>query len=139
MIEYRFKVVPDLCTGCKTCEVACAFAHTKDGKPGRTRITPLAHAKDQFVPVVCLQCDDAACVKSCMFNALRRNEETGAIEIDYGRCVKCEACVAACPFGCAMIDHEHEEIVKCDLCGGNPACARFCPESALRYVKIETA
>ena len=76
-------------------------------------------------------------VRSCLFDALKRNEETGAIDIDYGKCVKCQACVAACPFGCALVDNEHDEIVKCDLCQGNPACAAFCPEAALRYVPVE--
>ncbi len=138
-MKYRFQVIPSLCTGCRTCELACAFAHARDGRPGRSRIYPLAHAKDKFVPVTCLQCDDPACVKSCLFDALRRNEETGAIEINYGRCVKCQACVAACPFGCALNDDGHDKVVKCDLCEGNPACATFCPEKALLYAKIEKA
>ena len=136
-MKYLFQVIPELCTGCRTCELACAFKYAKDGKPGRSRIYPLAHAKDQFVPVVCLQCDDAACVKACMFDALKRNEETGAIDRDNERCVKCEACVAACPFGCALVDTEQNKIVKCDLCQGDPVCVKFCPESALRYVEIK--
>ncbi len=133
---FRFEVNPSLCTGCRTCELACAFTHTKNQKPGRSRIYPIGYAKDEYVPVTCLQCDEAACIKSCMFDALRRNEETGAIELNLERCVKCEACVAACPFGCALIDNVHEEIVKCDLCGGSPACAQFCPTKALEYKKI---
>ena len=136
-MKYRFQIIPELCTGCRTCELACACKYAKDGKPGRSRIYPLAYAKDQYVPVVCFQCDDAACVISCMFDALRRNEETGAIERDNERCVKCQACVAACPFGCALVDSEHDEIIKCDLGQGNPVCATFCPESALRYVEIK--
>ena len=70
-MKYRFIVDPSLCTGCRTCELACAFRHAKNLKQGRSRIYPLAHAKDKYVPVTCLQCDDAACVKSCIFNALR--------------------------------------------------------------------
>jgi len=135
-MKFRFEVNPSLCTGCRTCELACAFTHTKDQKPGRSRIYPLGYAKDEYVPVTCLQCDEAACIKSCLFDALRRNEETGAVELNPERCVKCEACVAACPFGCALVDEVHREIVKCDLCGGSPACARFCPTKALVYVKI---
>jgi carbon-monoxide dehydrogenase iron sulfur subunit len=136
-MNYRFVVNPSLCTGCRTCELACAFYHTKDKKPGRSRIYPIAHAPDQYIPVTCLQCDDAACAKSCCFDALKRNETTGAIELNIDKCVKCRACVAACPFGCAFIDEVHDEIIKCDLCGGNPACATFCPTKALEYKKIE--
>jgi len=38
----RFVVTPNLCTGCRTCELACSFTHAIDGKPGRSRIYPLA-------------------------------------------------------------------------------------------------
>ena len=31
------------------------------------------------------------------------------------------------------IDEDLDKIVKCDLCDGNPACARFCPTKALEY------
>jgi Fe-S-cluster-containing hydrogenase component 2 len=133
---FRFEVIPSLCTGCRTCELACAFTHTKSQKPGRSRIYPLGYAPDEYVPVTCLQCDEAACVKSCLFDALKRNEETGAVELNLEKCVKCEACVAACPFGCALVDDVHDEIIKCDLCEGNPACARFCPTKALVYKRI---
>jgi len=136
-MKYRFIIDPVLCTGCRTCEIACAFSHSRNNKPGLSRIYPLAHAEDQYVPVTCLQCDDAACVKSCFFDALRRNEETGAIEVNMDRCVRCHACEAACPFGCALFDDMHDEIVKCDLCGGDPACAHFCPTKALKYVPVD--
>ncbi len=135
-MTYRYVVNPALCTGCRTCELACAFTHTQNQKPGRSRIYPIAYRPDRFVPVTCLQCDDAACVKSCLFDALKRNPTTGAIELDKQRCVNCRACVAACPFGCALIDDVHDEVVKCDLCGGSPACAQFCPTKALTYRRI---
>ena len=130
----RLVVTPDLCTGCRTCEMACAFAHSIDGKPGRSRIYPLAAGfQELYTPVVCLQCDDPACAKSCLVDALKLNEETGAIELDQEKCVKCMACTAACPFGCALHDQVHDIVVKCDLCGGDPVCAHFCPTKALRF------
>lgn len=135
-MKYEFKVTPSLCTGCRTCELACAFTHTENQKPGRSRIYPISYAPDKFVPVTCLQCDDAACVTSCLFDALTRNEETGAIDLDRARCVDCVACVAACPFGCALIDEVQKQTIKCDLCGGAPACAQFCPTRALTYEKV---
>ena len=103
-MKFRFEIIPSLCTGCRSCELACAFSHGQAKKPGKSRIYPISHAPDEYVPVVCLQCDEAACVKSCLFDAISRNEETGAMDIDQERCVKCQACVAACPFGCALVD-----------------------------------
>jgi len=137
-MKYRFVVNPDLCTGCRTCELACSFNHSVNGKPGQTRIFALPGGhKDLWVPVTCLQCDDAACVKSCLVDALRRNEETGAIELNQDKCVKCMACISACPFGCSVLDAIHDMVVKCDLCSGDPACARFCPTKALEYKPVE--
>lgn len=136
-MSYRFIVTPNLCTGCRTCELACSFTHAIDGKRGLTRIYPMESGfQDLWVPVVCLQCDDPACVKSCLVDALRRNPETGAIELNQDICVKCMACVSACPFGCSILDEQHGIIVKCDLCGGDPACAHFCPTKALQWKPI---
>jgi Fe-S-cluster-containing hydrogenase component 2 len=36
-----------------------------------------------------------------------------------------------------MYDSERNICVKCDLCGGNPLCVKFCPEGALSFVKRE--
>ncbi len=137
-MKSRLIVTPNLCTGCRTCELACSFQHAVDGQPGKSRIFVLDGGyKDLWVSVTCLQCDEAACVKSCLVDALRRNEETGAIELNEGKCVKCMACTVACPFGCAVLDTDHNLVVKCDLCGGDPACARFCPTKALEYEPVE--
>ncbi|MCK4373356.1 MAG: 4Fe-4S dicluster domain-containing protein [candidate division Zixibacteria bacterium] len=131
-MKQRLIVTPDLCTGCRTCELACAFAHAVKGKPGRSRIYPLPTGKhEMWTPVVCLHCDDPACAKSCLVDAITRNEETGAMELDNDKCVKCMACVAACPFGCSLHDAQHDLVVKCDLCAGDPVCAHFCPTKAL--------
>lgn len=138
MMKSRLVVIPSLCIGCRTCELACAFAHQIGNKPSRSRIYPLpGGGKELYTPVVCLHCDDPACVKSCLVNALSRNEETGAIELDQDKCVKCHACEAACPFGCTLYDSQHDMMVKCDLCGGDPVCAHFCPTKALDYRPAE--
>ncbi|MDX9857252.1 MAG: 4Fe-4S dicluster domain-containing protein [candidate division Zixibacteria bacterium] len=133
-MTHRFVVKPELCIGCRTCELACSFAHARDGKQGRTRIFALGGGfKDLFIPVTCLQCEDPACAKSCLVGAIARNPETGAMEINQAKCVKCMACIAACPFGCSLFDEPQGLVVKCDLCGGDPACAKFCPTKALEY------
>lgn len=136
-MKARLVVTPNLCTGCRTCELACAFAHSINRKPGRSRIYPLpGGSHEMWIPVVCLQCEDPACMKSCLVDALSRNEETGAIVLDQDKCVKCMACVAACPFGCSLYDAQHDLVVKCDLCDGDPVCAHFCPTRALEFKPI---
>lgn len=120
-----------LCNGCRTCELACAFAHGAAGAPGASRVQVMAE-EPRHLPFLCLQCDDAACIRACPVFALVRNETTGAVELLRERCIRCEACAIACPFGNIRISGGAVP-EKCDLCGGDPACARFCPSGALRY------
>jgi len=47
--------------------------------------------------------------------------------------IGCGSCVQACPFGNMKWDFVSSRPVKCDLCGGDPMCAKFCPEKALVY------
>jgi Fe-S-cluster-containing hydrogenase component 2 len=136
----RLIVSPLLCIGCRTCELACSFAHAVNGKPARSRIDVKdGGKKDLYVPVVCLHCEDPACAKSCLVDAITRNPETGSMDLDQDKCVKCMACVSACPFGCSLFDSQHDLVVKCDLCQGDPACAKFCPTKALVYRPIQAA
>jgi Fe-S-cluster-containing hydrogenase component 2 len=34
---------------------------------------------------------------------------------------------------------ETQKALKCNLCGGTPACATVCPTAAIEYVEAETA
>ena len=48
-------------------------------------------------------------------------------------------CLLACPLGDIHFDREAGVAGKCDLCGGDPACVRFCTSGALRYIEAEGA
>lgn len=133
-MEKTYVVIPRNCTGCRTCELACAMVKSKKGEEGalgKTRIHIHPLGADRYMQMTCLQCVDAACVKVCPTQALVRNEETGAVEVDEERCVGCALCEAACPFGHIRFDQDLGLPLKCDLCGGDPACAKFCPHQAL--------
>ena len=123
------KVTPNICTGCRTCELACSFAHQM--ATSRIQVTPTAPEK--FIPYLCLQCVDAACARPCLTRAITLNEETGAVEIDELKCIRCGACEIACPFGNIFVDRREKNVFKCDLCRGDPKCAKFCPSGALKY------
>lgn len=134
-MSYIFHVNVARCIGCGKCELACAFAHGSNGAPGETRIHVVRRGPEAGLPLVCLQCDDAACVAVCPADALSRNPHTGAIELAGDRCLRCRACVAACPFGNITWDARQRIPVKCDLCGGEPRCVAFCPTATLEYMK----
>jgi len=45
--------------------------------------------------------------------------------------------VAVCPFGAISYNAMDGKIIKCDLCGGEPQCVRFCDVKALTYVEAD--
>ena len=50
----------------------------------------------------------------------------------YGR--GCKVCTIACPFGTINYVQETGKVQKCDLCGGEPACAEACPTGAITFI-----
>lgn len=128
------------CIGCRTCEVACALAHTDDVAQFYPRLTVL-RLDSLSVPVMCHQCENAPCVAACPVRALTMGEER--VEADATRCIGCQSCVVACPFGVITIETQAAGapvIVKCDLCRDReqgPACVEVCPTTALRKMTDE--
>ena len=129
-----YVVTPYLCEACGKCELACAYAHSDQGRPGSSRIKVFRVGPERGAPIVCFQCDHAACVAVCPTKALVRNERTGAIDLLESRCVRCRMCVGACPFGNIVWERGARAVSKCDLCRGDPACVKFCPSGALVWV-----
>ncbi|MBI4863390.1 MAG: 4Fe-4S dicluster domain-containing protein [Candidatus Riflebacteria bacterium] len=124
-------VAPDRCIDCKKCELACSLHHAGSLDPDRGRIKVLNRGVEKGMPVVCLHCDEAACLIVCPVGAISRCDETDAVVLDETRCVRCKACLAACPFGNITEDRVDGRVLKCDLCEGAPMCAVFCPSGAL--------
>lgn len=54
------------------------------------------------------------------------DQRTGAIVIDEEKCIRCLACLEACPFEAIQVSPSGE-MLKCDLCGGDPVCVKYCP------------
>ena len=92
-----------------------------------------------FVPSACTQCEDAYCVSVCPTKALTKNSEMGVVEFDGDKCIGCKQCVIACPWGSIKLNHTAKEIIKCDMCGGDPECVKVCQAKALKFVEVEDA
>jgi Fe-S-cluster-containing hydrogenase component 2 len=127
---------PDKCTGCKSCVLACSFAHEKDFRPAGSRIHVFTWDREGMsVPMMCQQCGDAPCVSICPTGAMHRMTEDGVVYWHRNTCILCKMCTQACPFGNAVYDSLTRSILKCDECGGDPACVRMCPNQALEFVE----
>ena len=121
------------------CELYCSIKHFEECNPSKSaiKITKL----DELcinVPIVCSHCEKAFCMAVCPTKALKRDAKTGAILLDESICVKCRACLAACPFGAITMDREGE-LIKCDLCEGDPSCVKHCETEAIKFVRADRA
>lgn len=122
----KLSVVPNLCIGCRECELMCSLKHQGTFNPAAARIRVEYDAETNcYSPVVCRHCDEPACVEACPSEALSRDERTGAVVVDGEKCTLCLECVEACPYDAINVAPDGT-ILKCDLCGGEPACVRFC-------------
>ena len=90
-------------------------------------------------PYTCFQCEEAWCLQVCPVNAIGVDPDTQAKIVIEDTCVGCKLCVIACPFGTVFLNPTTKKAVKCDLCGGDPACARACPTNAIEFTEIEEA
>lgn len=125
---------PEKCNGCGLCEFACSLFQTGEPVADRSRVRVLQWDREGiFIPVCCQHCADAPCKRACPKDAVFWDDGWGRIMIDYGRCVSCQTCVAACPYGAVRFDSARRMVFKCDFCGGNPQCVHFCEPKALEF------
>jgi Fe-S-cluster-containing dehydrogenase component len=90
-----------------------------------------------------MHCDNPTCAQVCPADAIKKTED-GVVQSSLKpRCIACNNCVYACPFGVPKMITEIEQMMKCDMCydrtsvGLRPMCATVCPSEALSYVRPE--
>jgi len=127
-------VNPEKCAGCRTCELMCSFEHTKVFNPRYSAVTVINYEEAMTsVPMMCMQCDDACCLKVCPVGAITR-DENGVIAQNRDKCIVCKMCVSACPLGNMSYSPAARKVFKCDLCGGDPKCVKFCSPGAIQFI-----
>jgi carbon-monoxide dehydrogenase iron sulfur subunit len=126
----------ELCTGCRSCELACSIAHSQSFNPKRSRIQILKEeVKNLIVPMVCLQCEHPLCQEACPNGAIVENEH-GILFVEKDMCIGCMNCITACIYGGIGLDPVTRKAVKCDLCWGDPACAKACQYGAISLTTV---
>lgn len=127
------------CIGCQACVQACSECDTHKGHSmiqldyiDRTNST-------QTAPVVCMHCDSPTCAEVCPADAIKKTGDGVVQTARKPRCIACNNCVIACPFGVPKMNTGMNLMMKCDMCydrtsvGKKPMCASVCPSQALFF------
>ena len=136
------------CIGCRTCQIACKdkndlrigilFRHVRDFEIGSYPTARVYHHSS-----TCNHCETPACVAACPNGSMYIDDEDGTVQHDYSKCIGCQYCVEACPYGVPVYDEQIGQAIKCNACielranGEKPACVASCPMRALEFGPIE--
>ena len=156
MTQYGFYYDNSRCTGCRTCEMACkdyhdlpqtcSYRHVFDYEGGDTTLEDgvvKCAAYMYHVSAACNHCEEPACIDSCPFGAIEKEEDTGIVFINQDTCKGANKCTEACPYGVPVFFEEAKRSNKCDGCrtrvadGKNPICVDACPLRALEFGDVE--
>lgn len=135
----NFYIDPARCIGCQACVQACTECDTHKGiSMIHLETVDRAHST-QTIPVVCMHCDSPTCAEVCPADAIKRTPDGVVQSARKPRCIACNNCVLACPFGVPKMQVEFHLMMKCDMCydrtsaGKKPMCATVCPSQALFF------
>jgi len=128
------KVESDKCTGCQNCSLACSLTKFGVCNPHRAAIRVVKDPFERYeIPLVCNHCDEPVCEAICPQNAYREGEFS--VVHDDTKCILCGMCAMFCPN--QGINFTGDALIKCDLCGGDPVCVKYCSTGAISYVESE--
>ena len=135
-VEEKLYALSNQCTDCNICEVACSLVHSPDNlvnpllarlkvdhspQVGRKAVHPFGFAAD-----ICHHCGNPPpCAEVCPTDAFYYDPKTNVAVIAQDKCIQCMECVPGCPFDTIYVAPSGE-LLKCDLCGGEPACVDAC-------------
>ncbi|QOJ78858.1 4Fe-4S dicluster domain-containing protein [Infirmifilum lucidum] len=159
----RYGMVIDLnkCIGCGACVMACiaenrreqALKAVSEGLKAlenfkkRTYITThiagtYPNVGMYYLHMICQHCENPPCVSVCPTGASYQTKE-GVVLVDKSKCIGCEYCVQACPYGARFWDSYIRSIDKCTFCihrvsaGELPACVSTCPTGARMFGDLD--
>ena len=141
----RIFLDPSRCIGCRSCVSACRECDTHKGES--MIYIDFVERSDSVAssPTLCMHCENplAPCAQVCPAQAILVSQDGVVQSADETRCIYCENCGYACPFGVPKFNIAGHYMQKCNLCydrtsqGKGPMCATVCPTQAIFYGTYE--
>ena len=132
--ERKIKTDATLCRECQACTLACSLYHDGECNLSLARLQVIKDmARYEFQILICRHCESPDCLAACPSEAIVLNAQDVAVILD-DACLRCGACVTACPYGVLFYNEARDRYLKCDLCAGRdggPLCVAICPVGAL--------
>lgn len=140
--SWRMALDTERCIGCHACSVACKVENHVPLGRFRTKVYYLDQGTfpkvtRQFLPTLCMQCEDTPCLKACDRTAIIKGAD-GIVRVDPDRCTHLGACETACPYAAIGCD-DNDVADKCDFCSHRldaqmePACVETCPAEVFHF------
>jgi len=158
MKGWYFIIDIEKCENCNNCFLSCKDEHVGNDWPGYAAPQPnqgpgwmkiMGKERGTFpmidvayVPVPCMHCDDAPCIRAGEGAVLKRPD--GIVIIDPAKAKGLKNLVNACPYGAIQWNEEQSVAQKCTLCAHlldegwkTTRCIQSCPTGALSMRNLE--
>lgn len=140
--QWKMALDVERCIGCHACSVACKVENNVPLGRFRTKVYYWEHGKfpavkRAFLPTLCMQCEDAPCLKACPTKAIFKRED-GIVKVNADLCDHLGHCESACPYAAIGCD-DNDTADKCDFCAHRidnsmePACVETCPAEVFHF------
>ncbi|MBM4339246.1 MAG: 4Fe-4S dicluster domain-containing protein [Deltaproteobacteria bacterium] len=126
------RIIPNVCTGCRICEIICSLTHESSIAPKQSRVRISSNWPEEEKIFLCVACESKPCIDACPEGALSWKDY---LRIDEVKCTGCFLCKEACPYGGIHRENSKNFPLFCDTCHGQFQCVQWCPTKAIVRVK----
>jgi Fe-S-cluster-containing dehydrogenase component len=160
MAKYGMVIDISRCTGCYCCFAACkdefwdneyspyTAAQPKHGQfwmnVAKNERGKFPYVKVAHMPVPCMQCENAPCIKIARNNAVYKRAD-GIVVIDPAKSAGQRQLLEekACPYGAIFWNEDKQLPQKCTFCvhrieaGKVPRCVQACPSECIKFGDLD--